>query len=58
MVRALARNGIVTVENLRMVSPPNALLRLPGLGHTMLSEIQGVFPHADADVADLQLGPL
>lgn len=53
VVRALARNGIITVENLRMVSP-HALLRLPGLGHAMLSEIERVFPHADADVADLQ----
>lgn len=57
VVRALARNGIITVEALRMVSP-NELLRLPGLGHTMLREIERVFPHADADVADLQLGPL
>lgn len=57
VVRALARNGIVTVENLRLVSP-DELLRLPGLGHKMLREIEQVFPHAVADDADLKLDPL
>lgn len=54
VVRALARNGIITLDALRMVSS-DELLRLPGLGHTMLREIERVFPHSVADVADPQL---
>lgn len=51
VVRALARNGIITVDSLRLVSP-DELLRLPGLGHAMLREIERAFPHTIANVAE------
>lgn len=51
VVRALARNDIITVEKLRLVSS-DELLRLPGLGHAMLKEIERAFPHTIIDVAE------